>query len=71
MDHWRGTCAYTSPENFLSLESPLAKVIRVPFYPYSADAWALAVVIAEVRKWCTSGMLQIVIPSSCSAWRNS
>ena len=41
---------YTSPENFFSMESPLAKVMRMPFYPYSADAWALAVVITQVRE---------------------
>ena len=49
-DHWKGTCMYTSPENFFSMESPLAKVMRMPFYPYSADAWALAVVITQVRE---------------------
>ena len=38
-DHWKGACMYTSPENFFSMESPLAKVMQMPFYPYSADAW--------------------------------
>ena len=49
-DYWRGTCRYTSPENFFAMESLLARFTKLPFYPYSADAWALAVIIAEVRE---------------------
>ena len=49
-DHWRGTYAFTSPENFSAMQSPLAKVMKLAFYPYAADAWALGVAITEVRE---------------------
>ena len=64
--HCKGTCMYTPPESFCSSESALPRFMQKPFYPYSADAWALAVLIAEVREWCTSGMPQVV-PRSCGA----
>ena len=46
---------YTSPENFFAMDTPLARFMLVPFYPFAADAWALTVVIMEVREWSTSG----------------
>ena len=54
---------YTSPENFSAPGSPLAKVMRPPFHPYAGDAWALAVVTAEVRGGLLTRQATCIIPS--------
>ena len=66
-DHWRGTCLHTARESFSSFGLPLAKVLQRPFHPYSADAWALAVVVAEVRGGPLTRQATSIIPSSCGA----